>query len=267
MSVAVRYKHLGLWRETTLDDLRRQVGATRDALAALGLGSDSTIVVLSDNRPEWLVVDLAAGELGAHVVGLDPSGPLASVPAGAVVVAEDEEQLDKLAGVAVPIVVVEPPAVMPPGLATYGELADRPAEAATLDAPADGPDAGDELLSHVPMSDPGERSMLSAAVRRGATVNFGDGASPLLAELREVQPTVFRAPSATWQAFMDGVERRAADATPLKRAAYHRRFLVRRKVRQALGLGRLRQAVSTGPLPQATLDWFGGFGIVVETSA
>ena len=267
MSVAVRHKRLGVWQETSLDDLRTQVGATRDALAAMGLGAGATVVVLSDNRPEWLVVDLAAGELGAHVVGLDPAAPLASVPAGAVVVAEDEEQLDKLAGVAVPVVIVDPPAAVPPGLATYAELADRPAEAAILDAPADGPGAGDELLSHIPMSDAGERSMLSAAVRRGATVNFGDGASPLLAELREVQPTVFRAPSATWQAFMDGVERRAADATPLKRAAYHRRFLVRRKVLQALGLGRVRQAVSTGPLPQATLDWFRGFGIEVETPA
>ena len=265
MSVAVRRKRLGVWRETTLDDLRTQVGATRDALAALGLGAGSTVVVLSDNRPEWLVVDLAAGELGADVVGLDPAAPVASVPVGAVVVAEDEEQLDKLAGVAVPVVVVDPPAVMPPGLATYAELSDRAAEAATLDAPADGPGAGDQLLSHVPMSDPGERAMLSAAVRRGATVNFGDGASPLLAELREVQPTVFRAPASTWQAFLDGVERRAADATPLKRAAYHRRFLVRRKVRQALGLGRVRQAVSTGPLPQVTLDWFRGFGIDVQT--
>ena len=37
--------------------------------------------------------------------------------------------------------------------------------------------------------------------------------------------------------------------------------------RHALGLGRVRQAVSTGALPQATLDWFREFGIEVETPA
>lgn len=263
MSVAVRHRRLGVWRETSLADLRTQVGAARDALAMLGLGRGSTIVVLSDNRPEWLVVDLAAGELGADVVGLDPAAHLATVPDAAVVVAEDEEQLDKLSGLVVPIVVVDPPATSRDGLATYAELTDRPAMAAALEPPAEGPTAGDEILSNVPMTDAAERSLLSAAVRRGATVNFGDRASPLLAQLREVQPTLFRARPATWQAFMDGIERRAADATPLKRAAYRRRLLVRRTVRHALGLGRVREAVSTGPLPDATLAWFLEFGIEV----
>lgn len=264
MSVAVRHRRLGVWRETSLDDLRTQVGAARDSLAALGLGRGSTLVVLSDNRPEWLVVDLAAGELGADVVGLDPAAHLATVPDAAdVVVAEDEEQIDKLTGLDVPMVVVDRPATSRAGLATYAELIDRPASAATLDPPAEGPTAGDEILSNVAMTDAAERSLLSAAVRRGATVNFGDRATPLLALLREVQPTVFRARPATWQAFMDGVERRADDATPLKRAAYRHRLLVRRKVRDTLGLGRVREAVSTGPLPGATLAWFLEFGIEV----
>lgn len=271
MSVAVRHKRLGVWRETTLDDLRLQVGAAREGLAALGLGRGSTMVVVSDNRPEWLVVDLAAGDLGADVVGLDPAGPLGALPDAAVVVAEDEEQLDKLAGATAPVVVIEPPARVAPGVSVYADLADRSADGAALEAPGEGPcegpGPGDEILSHVPMTDPGERALLAAAVRRGATVNFGDGAAPLLAELREVQPTVFRAPPATWQAFLDGVERRAADASPLKRAAYRRRFLVRRKVRQALGLHRVREAVSTGPLPDATVAWFRELGIELVTQS
>ena len=264
MSVALRHKHLGLWRETTADDLRRRVGAARDALATLGVDDRSTVVVISGNRPEWLILDLAAGELGAAVVGLDPTAPLAPAPGATVVVAEDEEQLDKLTGVTVPIVVIDPPSSLPPGVARYEALVGHAGEAAALEAPDEGPDRGDEILSHVAMTDPAERSLLSAAVRRGATVNFGDGVSPLLADLREVQPTVFRAPPVTWQTFMEGVEQRAADATPLKRAAYRRRLLVRGRVRRALGLHRVRDAVTTAPLPEPTLAWFRDFGIEVR---
>jgi long-subunit acyl-CoA synthetase (AMP-forming) len=222
--------------------------------------------VVSGNRPEWLVVDLAAGELGAVVVGLDPDGDVTPPPDAAVIVAEDEEQLDKLGAVPVPVVVIDAPSPLPPGVVTYAELVSSPATPADLDAPTEGPNPGDELVSLIALTDPDERALLSAAVRRGATVSFGDGLAPVLSELHEVQPTVFRAPPAVWQAFMDGIERRAGDATPLKRAAYRRRVLVRRKVRQALGLGRVRRAESTGPLPDATIAWFADFGVEVSVA-
>jgi long-chain acyl-CoA synthetase len=71
-------------------------------LASLGVRRGEVIGVLGDNRPEWLIAELAAQCLGAAVVGVYPTSvgdevlhilDLAEVR---VVVAEDQEQVDKL---------------------------------------------------------------------------------------------------------------------------------------------------------------------------
>jgi long-chain acyl-CoA synthetase len=100
-AVALRRKHLGRWVETTWAEYAAQVAAVAAGLRALGVGPGDRVAVHAENRPEWLVVDLAVQGLGAQTVGIYPTSPAAEVEyllrhSGArVLVAEDEEQLDK----------------------------------------------------------------------------------------------------------------------------------------------------------------------------
>jgi hypothetical protein len=122
---------------------------------------------------------------------------------------------------------------------------------------------GEELLLVDPTDD-SERTWLAWAAHSGAAVNVGDGASTVLADLREVQPTWLRARPAVWERLRDEVERRAEDASWLGRFAYQRNLLVRRAVRRWLGMGRVRRAQSAGALDPSVVAWFHGLGIDIE---
>lgn len=100
-SVALRHKTLGIWREYTWNDyadLVRQVGL---GLRSLGVNKGDKVAVHAENRPEWVFADLGAQGIGAITVGIYPTSPSAEVcyllahSEARVVVAEDEEQLDK----------------------------------------------------------------------------------------------------------------------------------------------------------------------------
>lgn len=99
--VAVREKRHGIWRDITWSDYLANVELVAFALAALGAGPKDRVAIQSENRPEWLYVDLAAGMLRAAIVGFYPTNPVAEVrylveDSGArILVAEDQEQVDK----------------------------------------------------------------------------------------------------------------------------------------------------------------------------
>ena len=101
-AVALRHKAFGRWASTTWRAYADQVARVAAGLRALGVGDGDRVAIVSDNRPEWLVADLAVQALGAASVGIDPGiEPVALQHAlagtGAVVaLAEDEEQYDKL---------------------------------------------------------------------------------------------------------------------------------------------------------------------------
>ncbi len=71
-------------------------------LASLGVGRGQVVAVLGDNRPEWLISELAAQSLGACTVGIYPTSvgeEIVHVLTDGqvrVVVAEDQEQVDKI---------------------------------------------------------------------------------------------------------------------------------------------------------------------------
>jgi long-chain acyl-CoA synthetase len=101
-AVALQEKRYGIWQPLTWARYARRVHDFAYGLAELGVRRGDVVAVLGDNRPEWLITELAAQCLGAAVVGVYPTSigeevrhvlGLAQVR---IVVAEDQEQVDKL---------------------------------------------------------------------------------------------------------------------------------------------------------------------------
>ncbi|WP_166350798.1 AMP-dependent synthetase/ligase [Phytoactinopolyspora limicola] len=98
---ALREKHRGYWREWTWEQYATRVAHVAAGLSHLGVGKGTGVAIHAENRPEWLIADLAIQGLGAHSVGIYPTSPAAEVEyllghsGCSVLIAEDEEQLDK----------------------------------------------------------------------------------------------------------------------------------------------------------------------------
>jgi long-chain acyl-CoA synthetase len=101
-ATAVQEKRYGVWQPLTWAQYARRVRAFAHGLAGLGIGRGDVVAVLGDNRPEWLITELAVQCLGGAVVGVYPSSVgeeirhVLSAAEVRVVVAEDQEQVDKL---------------------------------------------------------------------------------------------------------------------------------------------------------------------------
>jgi long-chain acyl-CoA synthetase len=99
---ALREKRYGIWQTITWAEWARRVRCFAQGLASMGFRRGEPLAILGDNRPEWVISELAAQSLGGMSVGLYPDGVLEEVEhvidhAGMrFVVAEDQEQVDKL---------------------------------------------------------------------------------------------------------------------------------------------------------------------------
>lgn len=99
--VALRYKHLGIWRDVTWADYLSNVRHTALGLASLGVKAGDRVAVIGENRREWLYTDLGTMCLAAVTVGIYTTSAANQCEyvighSGArVLVVEDEEQLDK----------------------------------------------------------------------------------------------------------------------------------------------------------------------------
>ena len=134
--VAMRKQHLGVWKQYTWADYAERSAAAGLGLRALGVEPGDRVAVHSLNRPAWLLADMGAQGIGAMTVGIYPTCPASEVAyllghSGAkVLVAEDEEQVDKALAVRkdLPdlrrIVVIDPRGVDmdDPLLMTFAEL-------------------------------------------------------------------------------------------------------------------------------------------------
>ena len=95
-------KRYGVWQPTTWAEYAQRVRHLAHGLSGLGIGRGDVVAVLGDNRPEWFITELAAQALGAAVVGVYPTSigeevrHVLSTAEVRVVVAEDQEQVDKL---------------------------------------------------------------------------------------------------------------------------------------------------------------------------
>jgi long-chain acyl-CoA synthetase len=100
--IALQEKRFGIWQPITWAAYNRRVRRFAQGLAALGFKRGDVLAILGDNRPEWLIAELAAQALGGMSVGLYPDGVLDEIhhvldhAQVRTVVAEDQEQVDKL---------------------------------------------------------------------------------------------------------------------------------------------------------------------------
>jgi long-chain acyl-CoA synthetase len=100
--IALQEKRYGIWQPVTWARYRERVRDFAHGLADLGVQAGEVVAVLGDNRPEWLISELAAQSLGACVVGIYPTSVgeeimhILTHAQVRVVVVEDQEQADKL---------------------------------------------------------------------------------------------------------------------------------------------------------------------------
>jgi len=99
---ALRHKEYGIWNEVSWEMYQQHVRWTAQGLLALGVKPGETVAVIADNIPEWYYMELAAQAIGAVVAGIYQSSVAREVAYGlqatdaVIVLAEDQEQVDKL---------------------------------------------------------------------------------------------------------------------------------------------------------------------------
>src|SRR6476661_10549959 len=99
--IAQREKEFGIWTAYTWRSVEHHVRRMSTGLAALGVTSGDVVVLIGDNRPAWVWGEIAAHACGARSLGIyrdaleDEIAYLVDYTSPKVVIAEDEEQVDK----------------------------------------------------------------------------------------------------------------------------------------------------------------------------
>jgi long-chain acyl-CoA synthetase len=99
---ALREKRYGIWQSLSWRQYNEHVRRLAHGLAALGLDRGEAVAILGENRPEWVITEMAVQSLGGMSLGLYPDGVVEEVAHVVthgqvrIIVAEDQEQVDKL---------------------------------------------------------------------------------------------------------------------------------------------------------------------------
>ncbi|MBW3619460.1 MAG: AMP-binding protein [Actinobacteria bacterium] len=100
--VCMREKDFGIWHEITWGQCWETILDAAHGLLALGVEPGDRVSIHSEDRPEWIVLDMATVAIRGITVGLYPTNPAPEVEyllsdSGSVVhFAEDQEQVDKV---------------------------------------------------------------------------------------------------------------------------------------------------------------------------
>jgi long-chain acyl-CoA synthetase len=100
--VVMREKDYGVWREYTWADFWDNIVTAAHGLLALGVDRGDVVSIHSEDRPEWVILDIATTSIRAITTGLYPTNPTAEVlylvndSDAKVHLAEDQEQVDKV---------------------------------------------------------------------------------------------------------------------------------------------------------------------------
>ncbi|MFC4425818.1 AMP-binding protein [Deinococcus navajonensis] len=101
-AVGLRHKEFGIWNETTYAAYLQRVREVAAGLWALGVRRGDKVAIIAENIPAWVFMEVGAQALGAVSVGVYQSSVASEVryvvdhTDAVVVLAEDEEQVDKL---------------------------------------------------------------------------------------------------------------------------------------------------------------------------
>ena len=100
--VAMREKDFGIWQEYTWAETWDLIETAAHGLLELGVEVGDRVAIHSEDRPEWVILDLATVAVRGVTVGLYPTNPIAEVEylmgdcTPVVFFAEDQEQADKV---------------------------------------------------------------------------------------------------------------------------------------------------------------------------
>ncbi|MGD8883413.1 MAG: AMP-binding protein [Desulfobacterales bacterium] len=100
--VALRRKEYGIWNRITWNEYGQMVREAAAGLHAMGLERGDRVAILGDNRPEWLICNLATMSIGGATCGVYSTNAPEQVAyvvghsESAVLFVENEEQVDKV---------------------------------------------------------------------------------------------------------------------------------------------------------------------------
>jgi long-chain acyl-CoA synthetase len=103
--IAMREKQFGIWRSFTWSDVATRTRDLALGLRALGVQRDEVVALIGDNRPDWVMGEIAVHAIRARSLGVyrdaldDEVAYLLGFSEASAVIAEDEEQVDKLLNV------------------------------------------------------------------------------------------------------------------------------------------------------------------------
>ncbi len=198
-ATALREKEFGIWQELTWEQLLVRVQSFALGVAGLGVARGDRLAIIGDNRPEWVIAELAAQAIGALPLGLyqdsiaDELVRMLRVAEPRVIVAEDQEQVDKVLEVrdALPglerIIYYDPRGLhdyRAPGMISFAEV-EALGEAAHRAAP-------DDFMRRLSEIDPGDTALLcttsgTTSVPRLAMLSHANLVA-MAAQLCEVDP-------------------------------------------------------------------------------
>lgn len=100
--VAYRHKKRGIWREYSWAEVGAHVLRIAAGLRRIGVTADDSVLIVSDNEPEHILVELAIQSVGARAVSLYPDisaeelEHISSDSGARFAVAQGQEQIDRL---------------------------------------------------------------------------------------------------------------------------------------------------------------------------
>ncbi len=101
-ATALRLRDYGIWQAITWQEYFQHVKQFCLGLVSLGLKPEETIAIIGDNRPEWVIAELAAQSAGAKSIGIYQDSVVAEMiyifnhADVSFIVVEDQEQVDKI---------------------------------------------------------------------------------------------------------------------------------------------------------------------------
>jgi len=99
---ALREKEFGIWNEYSWADYQLLVKQFALGMHQLGIRKEDSVGIIGDNRPEWVASEIAAHALRAMIFGIyqdslnEEVAYLINYAGAKIIIAEDEEQVDKV---------------------------------------------------------------------------------------------------------------------------------------------------------------------------